>query len=126
MTLLITGAGGQIGRELRVLARERNLPIRGLSRAELDITDAAAVDRAIRGAGLVINAAAYTAVDRAESERDAAFSVNRDGAAKLAAALRIASTKFSPCEENTHAVRRMMWRGNRSRIARSPSALLAP
>ena len=53
---------------------------------ETDITDAGAVESMIAssGADLVINAAAYTAVDRAESEPELAFAVNRDGAAHVA------------------------------------------
>ncbi|MEM1056557.1 MAG: dTDP-4-dehydrorhamnose reductase [Bacteroidota bacterium] len=86
--LLITGAGGQVGRELVRLAGGQDA--RAFDRVRLDITDARAVEAAIadaaRGARLtVINAAAYTAVDRAESEPEVAFAVNRDGAAYLAA-----------------------------------------
>jgi dTDP-4-dehydrorhamnose reductase len=60
------------------------------SRAELDISDAAAVSAVLGeiGPGTIINAAAYTAVDKAESEPDAAYAVNRDGAANLAKASR--------------------------------------
>lgn len=66
--------------------------MRAFSRADLDITDADAVDRAVAEASgegrplAVVNAAAYTAVDRAESEPESAFAVNRDGAANVAAA----------------------------------------
>ncbi|MEL6616982.1 MAG: dTDP-4-dehydrorhamnose reductase [Bacteroidota bacterium] len=92
--LLVTGAHGQVGHAVAALARQRQIPVCALSRADLDVTDAAAVDRAIaeaasgaRGEPLaVIHAAAYTAVDRAESEPVAAFAVNRDGAAHVAAA----------------------------------------
>jgi dTDP-4-dehydrorhamnose reductase len=59
-----------------------------LDRAALDITQPAAVQRILTasGADLVINAAAYTAVDKAEREAAAAFAANRDGPAHLAAA----------------------------------------
>jgi dTDP-4-dehydrorhamnose reductase len=84
--LLITGAAGQVGRALCDLATEQGIATRGLTKSDLDVTNRAAVERAIGDATIVVNAAAYTAVDRAEGERDAAFTVNRDGAACLASA----------------------------------------
>jgi dTDP-4-dehydrorhamnose reductase len=78
LTILQFGATGQLSREL--LARETpGLKIRALSRADVDLADADAVARAIGEADavdLVINAAAYTAVDKAESEPEAAYAVN--------------------------------------------------
>lgn len=86
--LLVTGAGGQLGIELARRGHAAGWRIIALDRAALDITDMAAVDAAIADAraAVAINAAAYTDVDRAERERAAAFAVNRDGAANLAAA----------------------------------------
>ncbi|MCW5700349.1 MAG: dTDP-4-dehydrorhamnose reductase, partial [Rhodospirillales bacterium] len=74
--IVLTGAGGQIGRELMVAATSAGLDIRGFDRAALDITDAKAVKAAIAGADILINAAAYTAVDDAESNPDQAHAVN--------------------------------------------------
>jgi dTDP-4-dehydrorhamnose reductase len=77
MNTLIVGAAGQVGRALL-----RNVPadvsVVGVSRAELDITDATAVQQLLaeRRPHCVINAAAYTAVDKAESERDLALAGN--------------------------------------------------
>lgn len=86
MAILVTGAAGQVGGEL--LRRARGRPVTGLARAGLDITDAAAVARALRehGARVVINAAAWTDVDGAERAPAAALAANRDGPAVLAAA----------------------------------------
>jgi len=86
LKLLITGAKGQLGTELVRLGSDHELF--AVDRDELDITDPAAVLKCLNGfhPDAVINAAAYTAVDRAESDVDAAFAVNRDGPANLARA----------------------------------------
>lgn len=88
MRIIVTGAQGQVGWELTRRAPTFGHEVLAWDVAELDITDAAAVDRALAasGADAVINAAAYTAVDRAEQEPTLAFAVNRDGPAHLAAA----------------------------------------
>ncbi|BEU28340.1 dTDP-4-dehydrorhamnose reductase [Paraburkholderia sp. 22B1P] len=87
MTILVLGAGGQVGRELVLRAGDRQVV--GLDRHSLDITDRDAVMEALRehDVRIVINAAAYTAVDRAESNAEAAFAVNRDAVAVLSSAL---------------------------------------
>jgi dTDP-4-dehydrorhamnose reductase len=85
--VLICGAGGLLGRALR-----RGAPpaweVVGLTRADCDITDPAAVAAALERwrPAAVINAAAYTDVDRAESEPLAALAANTVGPAVLAAA----------------------------------------
>lgn len=86
--ILLFGAGGQLGCELAALAHERGVPLVGLMRAEGDITDRAAVTTVLKAhrPGLVVNAAAYTAVDRAESETVVAFAANAEGPAILAEA----------------------------------------
>lgn len=88
MKILLTGANGQVAREIASLGRGAGHEVYTLNHANLDITDAEKVRRTIEeGDGeLVINAAAYTAVDRAEQESEAAFAVNRDGPAHLASA----------------------------------------
>lgn len=86
MTILLTGAMGQVGYE--VSSRRGARELIALDRAGLDICNTSAVDAAMDRyrPKLVINAAAYTAVDKAESEPERAFAINRDGTAALAAA----------------------------------------
>lgn len=88
MRVLIPGANGQVGRELVARAAQHDIEAMGLTRADLDLNDAKAVRAVVQAhqPDAVVNAAAYTAVDRAESEPDLAFAVNRDGPAALAAA----------------------------------------
>jgi dTDP-4-dehydrorhamnose reductase len=86
--VLVFGAGGQVGRELTQRPVPAGFAVAGLARAEGDITDRAAVEDAVRRyqPDMIVNAAAYTAVDKAESEPDRAFAVNEDGARHLASA----------------------------------------
>ncbi|RME60788.1 dTDP-4-dehydrorhamnose reductase [Candidatus Parcubacteria bacterium] len=86
MRLLITGSSGQLGTELARQAGGHE--VLAADYQQLDITDAGAVNRWVDEyrPDAVINAAAYTAVDRAEEDYEAAFAVNRDGAAHLARA----------------------------------------
>jgi dTDP-4-dehydrorhamnose reductase len=87
--VLVTGAGGQLGRELAAGAPwPDGWSVVGLDRAGLDVEDAAAVDArldALRPA-LVVNAAAWTAVDKAESEPARAFAANATAVGHLARA----------------------------------------
>jgi dTDP-4-dehydrorhamnose reductase len=83
--ILLTGSAGQVGAELvRTLAPLGEL--HALARAELDLADLASVRGAVRARrpDVVVNAAAYTAVDRAESERELAFRVNAEAPEALA------------------------------------------
>jgi dTDP-4-dehydrorhamnose reductase len=86
---LLTGAGGQLGLALQ-RAAPAGIRIKAMSRSELDIADETAVRAALRALGpaLVINAAAYTRVDDAETHADEAMRANGTGPAVLAAACR--------------------------------------
>ena len=87
MKVLVTGAGGQLGRALLASAPP-GTELAGRAHGELDVADPAAVRRALDtlAPDVLVNAAAYTAVDRAESEPMAAARVNAHGPAVLAAA----------------------------------------
>ncbi|WBB68807.1 dTDP-4-dehydrorhamnose reductase [Micromonospora sp. WMMD812] len=85
--VLVTGAGGMLGRDLRdVLAAQAELKVTAATRAELDITDPGAVRAAVAEHDLVINCAAWTNVDGAEEHEEAATAVNGHGVAHIARA----------------------------------------
>lgn len=88
MKVLITGATGQLGRALIATAPE-GWAVEAADRAALDLADTAAIHAEIlrRRPDLVINAAAYTAVDRAESEEALAQAINADAVGAMALAL---------------------------------------
>ena len=96
MRVAVFGAGGQVGSALARVGAQRNISIIGFDRNEGDITNAQAIEAALgrARAGVAINAAAYTAVDKAESEPDRAMAINRDGAAILARAGHASGTKL--------------------------------
>lgn len=91
MNILVTGAGGQLGNKMRELGSEsqRNRYV-FTDVAELDITDPEAVNRMMdtQRIGLVVNCAAYTAVERAEDDPHTAELLNRQAVANLAEACR--------------------------------------
>ena len=88
MDLLITGAGGQLGRELQRCAWPDGWRVTALGREDLDLADAEAVGSRIgeKRWAAVVNAAAYTAVDKAETEPTEAWAANALGVAALARA----------------------------------------
>lgn len=87
---LVTGAGGQLGRAALALAPEHGITAIGLGHAELDVQDGGAVKRALEELrpDVVLNCAAFTAVDRCESEADAAERANALAPRLLAQACR--------------------------------------
>lgn len=86
--VLVTGAGGQLGRALRRAAWPAPVTLVAMRHDALDIASPGDADRAVSEGGFdaVVNAAAYTAVDEAERDRDRAFAVNHRGALNMARA----------------------------------------
>ncbi|MFG1429562.1 dTDP-4-dehydrorhamnose reductase [Xanthobacter sp. V2C-8] len=86
MRILLLGAGGQLGREITDRAAARAVELTGLDHTALDICDPAAVARALEAhrPDVVVNAAAYTAVDKAESEPEIAARINAFAPAHIA------------------------------------------
>jgi dTDP-4-dehydrorhamnose reductase len=85
--LIVFGANGQLGRALTALAPPAGWRRLAFGEAGADVTDPDAVSAAMSGVdyGVVVNASAYTAVDRAESERALAFKVNGEAPGMIAA-----------------------------------------
>lgn len=78
--VVVFGRTGQLGQELARLATSSGLTMRGLTREDVDLPDGDAVARVISrsNCALVVNATAYTDVDKAEHEPEQAFAINRD------------------------------------------------
>jgi len=87
MRVLVTGCNGQVGHSL-VQRLKDNVELLAVDRAKLDITDSDAVFETVQNfkPDYIINAAAHTAVDKAEEEVDLSYVINRDGSAYLAQA----------------------------------------
>lgn len=95
MRAVIFGAGGQVGRALQANLPE-GIAVESFAREDIDIASADAVFAAIEDArpDVVINAAAYTAVDRAEAETDTAFLINAEASGHIAEACKAASARL--------------------------------
>jgi dTDP-4-dehydrorhamnose reductase len=91
MKILVTGGAGQLGRALVRRASGHDVVAVDIDR--LDICVPAQVERGLAGFDAVINAAAYTAVDKAETERDRAFAINATGAELVARVCRERGTR---------------------------------
>jgi dTDP-4-dehydrorhamnose reductase len=84
--IVITGAGGMVGRFLTAAARRQDRDVLALTSADCDITDADAPARVVEAGDVVINCAAYTKVDAAETNERRAHAVNAEGPGHLARA----------------------------------------
>lgn len=93
MRILVAGGQGQVGSALAEIGQEQGLNLVSLGRSGLDITDEDAISAAFDNyqPELLINAAAYTAVDKAESEIGLAYAVNETSTALLADACALAN-----------------------------------
>lgn len=88
MTILIIGSNGQLGRELQALSAEfPGLKLVPIDRSRLDVSDATAIAPFCNSIDfdVCINCAAYTAVDKAEQEKELALAINAEAPAQLAA-----------------------------------------
>lgn len=92
--VLVTGASGMLGRDLVRTFQSDGWSVDAATHADLDITDAAACRERVAHADLVINAAAYTAVDAAESHEEEAFATNAWGAGTIASAAERAGARL--------------------------------
>jgi dTDP-4-dehydrorhamnose reductase len=88
MKVLVTGAAGMLGRDVVLAAGNAGHDVVGFGRTELDVTDAAALERKFdqERPDVVVNCAAWTDVDGAEGAEEAATAVNGEGAGNVAAA----------------------------------------
>lgn len=95
MKVLVTGKNGQLGNELAKLC-PANVELELFSSKELDITNMAALNEVLitHSPDVVINTAAYTAVDKAETETEQAYAVNEQGAANLATVCKTIGAKL--------------------------------
>jgi dTDP-4-dehydrorhamnose reductase len=95
MRLIVTGTQGQVARALLERGAEQGVEIAAIGRSDLDLADPESVERALTSVDgdAIVNAAAYTAVDKAESEEALATRVNGEGAG---AAARVAAARGLP------------------------------
>lgn len=85
MIYLVTGAGGQLGRDWCTELEKRGVKVTGLNSEKLDISDKVALEKKLReiSPDVVVNCAAYTKVDQAENDRTKAFLVNETAVRNL-------------------------------------------
>ena len=91
---LVTGAGGQLGRDLVTRLREAGIEVTAATRADLDITDPTAVREAVASHAVVVNTAAYTDVDGAERDEATATTINGHAVRWLAEACAVTGSRL--------------------------------
>jgi dTDP-4-dehydrorhamnose reductase len=84
MNVVVLGSAGMLGVEVVTACREAGFDTVGLDLPDVDITSAESLRDVLPAADWIVNCAAYTRVDKAETERDAAFAVNAEGAGHVA------------------------------------------
>lgn len=88
MRWVVIGSNGMLGQDLVALLDQRGEEVASLDRDHVDIVTASGLAERLAGVDVVVNCAAFTAVDAAETEEPAAFAVNAVGAANVARAAR--------------------------------------
>ncbi|PYF96296.1 dTDP-4-dehydrorhamnose reductase [Georgenia satyanarayanai] len=116
---IVTGAGGMLGTDLVALLRDRGAQVTALGRQDLDVTDPTQVAERVRDVDVVVNCAAWTAVDDAEGLEDEAFALNAVAPQLLARAARLAGARM------VHVSTDYVFAGDASRPYEE-SAALAP
>ncbi|MCM3661095.1 dTDP-4-dehydrorhamnose reductase [Georgenia satyanarayanai] len=91
---LVTGAGGMLGSDLCEQLRRRGADLRSYDRSTLDVTDPSHVAQLVRDVDVVVNCAAWTAVDDAETRESEAFALNAVAPQLLARAARLAGARM--------------------------------
>jgi dTDP-4-dehydrorhamnose reductase len=96
MKILVTGYNGQLGYDVVRVGKEKGFEMIGTGRGELNITNEQSVHDFVLNLkpDAIIHCAAYTAVDKAEDDKDTCWSVNVDGTKYLAAAAKKVNAKF--------------------------------
>lgn len=96
MKILVTGYGGQLGYDIVRIGEVKGYTVKGLSRSDLDITNEIEVFKLVRfeKPDAVIHCAAYTAVDKAEEDKETAWKVNVEGTKYLAKVSKEVNAKF--------------------------------
>lgn len=96
MKVLVTGAAGQLGHDVVQLLEKKGVDCRGTDVADFDLTDGSAVMTAVRdyGPDVIVHCAAYTNVDRAETDPDMCFAVNAAGTRNMVSAAAEAGAKL--------------------------------
>ncbi|WP_341358821.1 dTDP-4-dehydrorhamnose reductase [Georgenia sp. M64] len=94
MRWLVTGAGGMLGTDVVARLGQAGHEVRAADRDELDVTDPAAVEATVRDIDVVVNCAAWTAVDDAETTEAPAFTLNAVAPQLLARAARVAGSRM--------------------------------
>ncbi|MDN4475441.1 dTDP-4-dehydrorhamnose reductase [Demequina sp. SYSU T00192] len=82
---VVTGAHGMLGRDLAEVVAEHGATVLGIDRADADITDLSSLKVAVPECDVIVNCAAYTAVDHAETDEEIALAINGLGAGNVAA-----------------------------------------
>ncbi len=86
MKILLAGSQGQLGLALAPYAESRGHQVVALDRVQMDITNLDKIERSVDShqPEIIVNSAAYTSVDKAETDKEGCFAINRDGVANLA------------------------------------------